>query len=63
MTPEEAIKYLGLIYDDRKEDGVIDNFPGQKAIKLGIEALKFRQDWEKQVKEFDFILLPGETKE
>lgn len=32
------------------------------AEKLAIEALKFRQRWEDQEGEDDFLLLPGETK-
>lgn len=33
------------------------------AIKLGSEALKFRQRWEEQEGEDDFPRLPGETEE
>ncbi|MBA7569787.1 hypothetical protein ES708_11528 [subsurface metagenome] len=33
------------------------------AVKLGGEALEFRQRWEQQEGEADFLLLPGETKD
>jgi len=37
---EEAINYLRFIYSDRKDEGIGDDMPGQKAIQLGIEALE-----------------------
>jgi len=37
---DEAIRYLGFIYRDRKDEGIGDDMPGQKAIQLGIEALE-----------------------
>ena len=39
ITIDEAIKYLNLIHEDRRDDGVPDDMPGQKAIQLGVEAL------------------------
>jgi len=57
MTSEEAIRLLEAIYDDRKAGlNLEDNFPGQQALKLGIEALKYVQVSNPE-------LLPGETKE
>lgn len=35
----------------------------EKALQLGIEAMKFRLRWEQQEGEDDFLLLPGETKD
>jgi len=64
MTSEEAIRLLEAIYDDRKAElNLEDNFPGQQALKLGVEALKRVND----MREMGYIvakeLLPGETKE
>jgi len=63
MTPNEAIIYLGLIYSDRKDDGVGDDVPGQKAIRLGIEALERCKHNYLHPVQADFRLLPSETTE
>ena len=64
---DEAIDYLGLIFSDRKDDGVGDDMPGQKAIQLGIEALERLQDLRQRAMAMysDHIskLLPSETEE
>ena len=60
MTIDKAIKMLkthGLV--DEKD--TIQDY--MNAVKLGIEALKFRQRWEAQEGEDDFPRLPGETEE
>ena len=63
MTLEKAINYLRLIYSDRKDDGVLDNMPGQKAIQLGIEAVEAYYAL-RQCTAVDVIgRLPSETEE
>lgn len=58
MTLEEAIK----LNNELLRTGNYDVDPKfTKAIKLGIEALKFRQRWEARRAQTKFPLLPGET--
>jgi hypothetical protein len=61
MTAEEAIKYLGFIYDYLKDNGVIDELPSEQAIKLGIEALKRIGVAREHAGYMGSSLLPGET--
>ena len=35
----------------------------EQALRLGVEAMKFRQEWEALQQEDTFILLPGEDSE
>lgn len=60
MTIDEAITRLQQLQVDLKywKDPTKD-----QALNLGIEALKFRQRWEQQEGEHDFIWLPGETED
>lgn len=60
MTPEEAIQVLEVTERDKE---IQFWTASREAIKLGIEALRFRQRWEEQEGEEDFPLMPGETKE
>lgn len=60
MTPDEAIKDL-----ENSLAVLWENYPQHRkdAVRLGLEALKFRLRWEQQEGEDDFPLLPGETKD
>ena len=60
MTLEEAIKKLTTLAVEME---MFENKPDAKAVKLGIEALKFRQRLEKAATKHPYRLLPGETKE
>ena len=58
MDIEKAIEILEDILKEGRGLSGPDRFT---AIRLGIEALKFRQRWEEQEGEDDFPRLPGET--
>ena len=59
MTIDEALKELELI----NHDGfVITRYTEYEALKLGIEALKWREFYRKTHPEMEWPLLPGETK-
>ncbi|MBA7638321.1 hypothetical protein ES703_45975 [subsurface metagenome] len=60
MTIDEAIKELTEV-----DNSIINRLAPSKilAVRLGIEALKFRQRWEQQEGEDDFPRLPGEEPE
>jgi len=57
---EEAINYLRFIYSDRKDEGIGDDMPGQKAIQLGIEALERLQMIRREPTSPWGYLLPSE---
>jgi hypothetical protein len=60
MTLEKAIEELSF-WETRFHDY---NDPQMtKAVKLGIEALRFRLRWEQQEGDDDYLRLPGETNE
>ena len=58
MKLDEAIKEIQVELDEHPLSRELTYY---KAIRLGIEALKFRQRWEDQEGEDDFPRLPGET--
>ena len=60
MKPEKAIE---ILTQAEKEPDILYSDDFVAALKLGIEALKFRLRWEQQEGEVDFSLLPGETKD
>jgi hypothetical protein len=60
MTLEEAISIL-INRDCPNEDSLFKGYA--LAVKLGIEALKFRQRWEQQEGDNDYARLQAETNE
>jgi hypothetical protein len=60
MTIEEAIETLTDLRDDIITLWGPDHID---AMKLGIEALRWRQHCKKDNPDVDFVLLPGETNE
>ena len=64
MTIEEAIEYLQAIHHNRMAgEGFDGKSLGQKALKLGIEALKRCAEARKKAYFTSRGLLPSETKE
>jgi hypothetical protein len=62
MNIDDAIRFLRAIYNDRKrDDDLPDNFEGQKALKLGIEALKRLKRVRDGKPGYLLNLMPGET--
>jgi len=60
MTIDEAIKILEIVTHNYPQKGT-DNFVD--ALKLGIEALKWREFYRETHPEMKWPLLPGETKD
>ena len=63
ITLTEAIGLLDAIYKDREADNLPQDLPGQQAILLGIEALKYIKEWRLPPHGGATILLPGEKAE
>jgi len=56
-------KAIEILDDMVNPENTIGNDNDKKAINLGIEALKFRQQEEKRTPYLIYVPLPGETKD